>query len=71
MERKLISRDEELSRGYKKIVREQLESIIFEHAPDEPTGNRVFYMPHKTVVRNNVSTTKIRIVFDQVQRPSP
>ncbi len=68
VERKLIQ-DEELSRGYQEIVREQLESGIIEHIPDEPTGNRVFYLPHKPVVRNDASTAKIRIVFDASAKP--
>ena len=68
---KKLSRDKELSKGYEEIVRQQLDSGIIEHAPDEPTGKRVFYMPHKPVVRQDAVTTKIRMVFDASAKPQP
>ena len=35
-----------------------------EKLPNSPTGNRVFYMPHKPVIREDAATTKVRMVFD-------
>ena len=35
-----------------------------EKLPDSPTGNRVFYMPHKPVIREDAATTKVRMVLD-------
>ena len=66
-----MSRDKELSKGYEEIVRQQLDSGIIEHAPDEPTGKRVFYMPHEPVVRQDAVTTKIPMVFDASAKPQP
>ena len=50
VERKL-KRNEELKVEYDNIVYEQIEKSIVEKAPEQPTGERVFYMPHKPVVR--------------------
>ena len=36
---------------------------------DEPK-QRVFYIPHKPVVRETATTTKLRIVFDASAKPS-
>ena len=66
-----LSRDKDLAEGYEKIVREQLGSGTIERASEEPTGKRIFYLPHKPVVRNNASTTKIRMLFDASAKPQP
>ena len=44
---------------------------MIEKAPDEPSGERVYYMPHKPVVRQDASTTKVRMVFDASSKPHP
>ena len=61
VERKL-SESKELRDEYEKIVVNQIASGVVEVAPLEPTGERVFYMPHKPVVKENASTTKTRMV---------
>ena len=47
---KKLSQDPKLREEYEEIVREQLDEGIVEVAPETPTGNRTFYMPHKPVV---------------------
>lgn len=42
-----------------------------EKVPDRPSGDGVFYMPHKPVVRESVSTTKVRMVFDGSAKQHP
>ena len=37
---------------------------IVEEVPERPTGERVFYLPHKPVVKESAVTTKVRMVFD-------
>ena len=64
-----LKRNEGLKLEYEKIVAEQLEQGIVEKAPEQPTGERVFYMPHKPVVRETASTTKVRMVFDASAKP--
>ena len=66
-----LSRDPKLREEYEKIAREQLEEGIVEVAPETPTGDRTFYMPHKPVVRESASTTKVRMVFDASAKPHP
>ena len=70
VERKL-KRNDKLRDEYEKIVREQLDQDIIEKAPEQPTGDRVFYMPHKPVVRESATTTKVRMVFDASAKPHP
>ena len=50
VEKKLRQR-EEVQREYNKIVKDQLEQGIIEKVPKLPTGERIFYLPHKPVVR--------------------
>ena len=68
---KKLSQDPKLREEYEKIVREQLEKEIVEVAPEMPTGDRTFYMPHKPVVRESASTTKVRMVFNASGKSHP
>lgn len=54
---------------YDKIIEEQLELGIIEKVPEELSGKRVFYMPHKPVVREGATSTKVRMVFDASSKP--
>jgi len=62
VERKL-SRNEKLKEEYDCIVEKQLSAGVIEEAPNNPLGNRVFYMPHKPVVKQSALTTKVRMMF--------
>ena len=66
-----LAKDENLKQEYEKIINDQLASGVIEKAPDEPSGERVYYMPHKPVVRQDASTTKVRMVFDASSKPHP
>ena len=55
---KKIDRDEKLKKDYEETIEKQLKSGIIETAPEEPTGERVYYMPHKPVVRDEATSTK-------------
>lgn len=70
VERKL-SRDPELKEKYEEIVNDQITAGIVEYAPEQATGGRTFYMPHKPVIRNDATTTKVRMVFDASAKPHP
>ena len=52
-------------------MKEQLAEGIVEKAPDKPRADRTFYMPHKPVIREDATTTKVRIVFDASSKPHP
>ena len=49
---------------YDRIIQDQLEQGIVERVNDEPQGEREFYIPHKSVIREAAESTKMRIVFD-------
>ena len=68
---KKLVKDENLKREYEKIIEDQLDSGVIERVPERPTGERVYYMPHKPVVRQDASTTKVRMVFDASSKPHP
>ena len=68
---KKLAKDGNLKQEYEKIINDQLASGVIEKAPDEPSGERVYYMPHKPVVRQDASTTKVRMVFDASSKPHP
>ena len=68
LERKLENK-ESLKQEYTKIVEDQLQDEIIERVPETATGNRIYYMPHKPVVRDSATTTKVRMVFDASARP--
>ena len=70
VERKLTE-NPELKEKYEEIVQEQLAEGIVEKALDKPTGDRTFYMPHKPVIRENATTTKVRMVFDAISKQHP
>jgi len=55
---------------YNAIIQEQKEEGIVESAPAEPKGTE-FYIPHRTVARENTESTKLRIVYDASARESP
>ena len=70
VERKL-SRDEKLKGEYGGIVEEQLRAGVIEEAPKSPSEKRVFYMPHKPIVKQSAVTTKVRMMFDASVKPQP
>ena len=48
---------------YNAIIHDQLCEGIVEEA-DMPASGKEFYIPHKAVVRENVESTKMRVVYD-------
>ena len=62
---------ETLQAEYAEIVVSQLRDGVIQKVPSEPSGSKIFYMPHKPVLRENASTTKCRMVFDASARPAP
>ena len=66
-----MRQNKQLQTSNKEIVEEQLEQGILEKVPDQPTGETIFFVPHKPVVRHDASTTKMRMVFDASAKPHP
>ena len=53
---KKLAKDEKLKQEYEKIIEDQLTNGVIERSPEKPSGERVYYMPHKPVVRKDVAT---------------
>ena len=66
-----LKQNQQLKDEYEKIVHEQLKDGVIEKTKESSTSERVFYMPHKPVIKENASTTKVRMVFDASARPHP
>ena len=52
---------------YEKVINDQLDEGIVEKV-DKEAENRVFYLPHKAVIRESAETTKLRIMYDSSAR---
>jgi hypothetical protein len=61
---KKMERDPDSLRQYHNIIQDQINQGIVEPAPDVPTGDNVFYLPHRPVIKESAETTKMRIVYD-------
>ena len=59
-----LANDEVLLRKYDQIFQDQLNEGITEEVSTEVSIGNITYLPHKEVVKNERSTTNLRIVFD-------
>ena len=63
---------EKVRDGYEEIIEDQLKMGVIEEVPIQPTGNRIFYMPHKPVVREGARSTKTeghsKTDFESIQK---
>ena len=67
---KLVQRLEkkpDLLKQYEEIIEGQERQGIIEKAPQE-SDQKLFYIPHKPVVKESAETTKVRIVYDASAR---
>ena len=61
---KRLRKTPELLEAYDEVIQKQKHDGIVEPAPKEPTGERITYIPHQAIIRENAETTKLRIVYD-------
>jgi hypothetical protein len=61
---KKMERDPDSLRQYHNIIQDQINQGIVEPAPDVPTGDNVFYLPHRPVIKESAETTKMPMVYD-------
>ena len=59
-----LSKTPELLNEYNKVFDEYLNLGIIEKVKNEGVAGEVVYLPHKEVIKEDRSTTKLRIVFD-------
>lgn len=55
---------------YDQVITDQLREGIIEPALGEPV-NKEFYIPHKAVIKENASSTTLRVVYDASARAQP
>jgi hypothetical protein len=60
----------DLIAAYNEVIENQVKENIVERAPVQASGQE-FYIPHKPVVREATSSTKLRVVYDASARASP
>ena len=56
--------DPEFAIQYALVINEYIEKYAEEVSEDMQTSGPVCYLPHRAVIRNDSSTTKVGIVFD-------
>lgn len=63
---KKTQKDKELAIAYDNVIKEQLDSVIIERINDdsEVIDGKVHYLPHRSVIKKDRTTTKLRIIFD-------
>ncbi|XP_068704703.1 uncharacterized protein [Montipora foliosa] len=63
---KKLKNQPEILKQYDGVIREQLQSGVVEMVPQDqiPPPGDVHYLPHRTVVRLDRDTTKVRVVYD-------
>ena len=67
---KKLQKTPHILKEYDQIIRQQLDEGIIERVPEEPTGERISYIPHLAVVREDATTTKVRVVYDASAKSS-
>ena len=63
---KKLKNQPEILKQYDGVIREQLHSGVVEMVPQDqiPSPGDVHYLPHRTVVRLERDTTKVRVIYD-------
>ena len=61
---KKLSKPPDVLEKYDKIISEQLETGVIEEVLEPEMGENISYLPHQAVIREDVETTKVRVVYD-------
>ena len=68
---KRLRNEPEVLKKYDDVIKEQLDKGIVESVPaSEEEEKRTHYLPHHAVIREDKSTTKLRVVYDASARSS-
>ena len=59
-----LDKNEELRRQYDEIIKDQLKCGVIEKLVEAGAVGNVTYLPHREVIRNDKSSTKVRVVYD-------
>ena len=69
--RRRLLRDPKLFDTYEDIIHQQFEEGFTEKVEPTESDKKVFYMPHKPVIRQNAESKKVRVVYDASARAKP
>ena len=61
---KKLKQDREIFQKYNHVILEQLDSGVVSRVAELEDTGKVSYLPHSAVVRDNVETTKVSVVYD-------
>ena len=61
---KRLKKEPEVLKKYDDVIKDQIKQGIIEKVPDLPTGERIHFLPHHPVIRENAESTKVRVVYD-------
>ena len=61
---KRFAQDTNFAVNYALVIKDYIDKYAEEVSEDTTTSGPISYLPHRAVIRNDSSTTKIRIVFD-------
>ena len=61
--KKKLDKDPDMLQKYDEIIKSQLEKGIVENATTKPVMGEVTYSPHRHVIREDKTTTKVRVRF--------
>ena len=67
---KRLKKQPEILHEYHHIINEQLNKGVIEPVVELECSERVHYLPHHAVVRQDAKTTKVRIVYDASSKES-
>jgi hypothetical protein len=67
---KKLERKPEVMTQYHGIIEEQMKQGIVEQVPEQPTGERKFYLPHKPVIKESAETTRVHSAKENSNVPS-
>ena len=59
-----LKKEPEILKKYDVVIKDQIKQGIIEEVPDHPTGERIHFLPHHPVIRENAESTKVRVVYD-------
>ena len=61
---KRLRQDPSLLEAYDKVIKEQLELGTVKKVPESEALGRIHYLPHHLVVREDKTTSKVRVIYD-------
>ena len=67
---KRLRKQPEILGEYDSIFKQQLQVGVIERVPELDTAEKVLYLPHQAVVRQDAQTTKVRVFYDASAKDS-